>query len=173
MMLEPQASHPSLQDLAPTQILDEPYADEEARPHQAKEAEDGALGDEVEPSPARNYWPLIRLAAAGVLVVAIMGFAVWLWPSVEALYRMARAPEVEKPHEAPPSTRPKIADRIEPGGQQNPPAQVTTVGPGTSAAGAAVAQRVVLYEEDPNDSNGKRFVGSAIWRTETITPGPG
>ena len=32
---------------------------------------------------------------------------------------------------------------------------------------------MVLYEEDPADPNGKRFVGSAIWRTETVTPGPG
>ncbi len=31
----------------------------------------------------------------------------------------------------------------------------------------------MLYEEDPADPNGKRFVGSAIWRTETVSPGPG
>ena len=31
----------------------------------------------------------------------------------------------------------------------------------------------MLYEEDPADPQGKRYVGSAIWRTETITPGPG
>jgi hypothetical protein len=37
----------------------------------------------------------------------------------------------------------------------------------------AVAQNAVLYEEDPADPNGKRFVGSAIWRTETVTAGPG
>ena len=36
-----------------------------------------------------------------------------------------------------------------------------------------MAQRVVLYEEDPNDPQGKRFVGSAIWRTESVSPGPG
>ena len=36
-----------------------------------------------------------------------------------------------------------------------------------------MAQRVVLYEEDPNDPQGKRFVGSAIWRTETVSPGTG
>ena len=35
-----------------------------------------------------------------------------------------------------------------------------------TAATAAVAQRVALYEEDPADQQGKRFVGSAIWRTE-------
>jgi hypothetical protein len=31
----------------------------------------------------------------------------------------------------------------------------------------------VLYEEDPKDPNGKRYVGSVIWRTETVSPGPG
>jgi hypothetical protein len=32
---------------------------------------------------------------------------------------------------------------------------------------------VVLYEEDPSDPAGKRYVGSTIWRTETVSPGPG
>jgi hypothetical protein len=32
---------------------------------------------------------------------------------------------------------------------------------------------VVLYEEDPADQAGKRFIGSAIWRTEIVTPGSG
>ncbi len=44
--------------------------------------------------------------------------------------------------------------------------------PGSQTA-PAVAQRVVLYEEDPNDPQGKRYVGSVIWRTETVSPGPG
>jgi hypothetical protein len=34
-------------------------------------------------------------------------------------------------------------------------------------------QRVALYEEDPNDPQGKRFVGSANWRAETVSPGAG
>jgi hypothetical protein len=38
---------------------------------------------------------------------------------------------------------------------------------------AAVGQRVVLYEEDPADPQGKRFVGSAVWRTESVSPGGG
>jgi len=38
---------------------------------------------------------------------------------------------------------------------------------------AAVAQKVVLYDEDQNDPKGKRYVGSALWRTETVSPGPG
>ena len=31
----------------------------------------------------------------------------------------------------------------------------------------------MLYDEDPNDPKGKRYVGSALWRTETVSPGPG
>jgi len=57
-----------------------------------------------------------------------------------------------------------------------PPAKSDTQQPtNTQNAGpvAAVAQRVVLYEEDPADPQGKRYVGSAIWRTETVTPGQG
>ena len=49
--------------------------------------------------------------------------------------------------------------------QQQPP-------PGQQAL-PAVAQRVVLYEEDPADPNGKRYIGSAVWRTETVSPGSG
>jgi Caspase domain len=33
---------------------------------------------------------------------------------------------------------------------------------------APVAQRVVLYEEDPANPKGKQYVGSVIWRTEQI-----
>jgi hypothetical protein len=36
---------------------------------------------------------------------------------------------------------------------------------------AIVAQKVVLYEEDPRDPYGKQSVGSVIWRTEAISPG--
>ena len=36
-----------------------------------------------------------------------------------------------------------------------------------------MAQKVVLYEEEQSNPQGKRYVGSAIWRTETVSPGPG
>jgi hypothetical protein len=36
-----------------------------------------------------------------------------------------------------------------------------------------VAQRVVLYEEDPADPQGKRFVGTVVWRTEMKPAAPG
>jgi SPOR domain len=32
--------------------------------------------------------------------------------------------------------------------------------------------RAVLYEEDPHEKYGKRYVGSAIWSTKTVAPAP-
>jgi hypothetical protein len=111
---------------------------------------------------------LIRGLAAAGAALALVGILAWQWPNMVALYRAMRTPAVETARDTPSATaRPKITDRIEPGSQSSPAAT-----PGTQAA-AAVAQKVVLYEEDPTDPNGKRFVGSAIWRTETVTPGPG
>jgi hypothetical protein len=54
------------------------------------------------------------------------------------------------------------------------PAMVPVVPPVTTLPGwPAAAPRAILYEEDPADPNGKRFVGTAIWHTETVTSTPG
>jgi hypothetical protein len=134
---------------------------------------------EEDARPRRSYRDLIAkgLVVVAVLLViaAIAALFQWQWPNMVALYRSFRAPAVETAREVPPvATRPKITDRIEPGSQPAPASPTSVPGsPGTAPAAAAVAQKVVLYEEDPADPNGKRFVGSAIWRTETVTPGPG
>ena len=124
--------------------------------------------------PRRSYGGLIKGLVAVVAIVAFGGVLAWQAPNVMALFRSFRAPAVETTREPPPvATRPKVTDRIEPGSQQAPTSSASVPSsPGTAPA-AAVAQKVVLYEEDPADPNGKRFVGSAIWRTETVTPGPG
>ena len=70
-----------------------------------------------------------------------------------------------KPREAAsPPSRPKIADRV---------GDNAGAGKTATAPAAAVAQKVVLFDEDPANAQGKRYVGSAIWRTETVSPGPG
>jgi hypothetical protein len=35
------------------------------------------------------------------------------------------------------------------------------------------SELAALYEEDPSNPQGKRFAGSAVWRTETVSPGFG
>ena len=159
-------------------MLESSYAVDDARPpahdvHAPTDAiEDEYIYEEAEEDlpPRRTYRGLIRGLIAAVVVVGIVGIGVWQWPNMVELYRSFRAPAVDTARDAPPpaATRPKITDRIEPGSPQAPAAP----GPATQAAVPA-AQKVVLYEEDPADPNGKRFVGSAIWRTETVTPGPG
>ena len=68
---------------------------------------------------------------------------------------------------APPLSRPKISDRVGQGGQP------ATNGNPDTAAGPAVAQRVVLYEDDPSDPQGKPYVGNVVWQTETKPPSAG
>jgi hypothetical protein len=132
---------------------------------------------ELEPSdederPRGSYRELTKGLAIAGIIICIGGLLLWQWPNMVALYRSFRTPAVETARDtpAPPSARPKITDRIEPESQQAPAAPVPA--PGAQPAPTA-AQKVVLYEEDPADPNGKRFVGSAIWRTETVTPAPG
>jgi hypothetical protein len=168
--------------LEPSFALDDsrpvPPKGRRAAPQPADGEEDYERPDE-DAQPRRSYRDLIAkgLVVVAVLLVisAIAALFQWQWPNMVAAYRSFRTPALETARDVPSvATRPKITDRIEPGSQQQAPAAPASVpgSPGTAPA-AAVAQKVVLYEEDPADPNGKRFVGSAIWRTETVTPGPG
>jgi hypothetical protein len=107
------------------------------------------------------------LIAAVVAVLVIVALGVGLYTQrdmVSGLFNGGRnAVQAQRDAGA---ARPKISDRVGQAAQPN-------AAPAGSPADAAVAQRVVLYEEDPTDPQGKRFVGSAIWRTETVSPGPG
>jgi hypothetical protein len=126
--------------------------------------------DDIDELPKRSR---IGLVAAILTILIILGLgagAFWQRDRITALVSAVRGPAKQAPKDAQP-TQPKIPDRV---GQ--PPAQQDAAQtPANRDTGpvAAVAQRVVLYEEDPADPSGKRYVGSAIWRTETVTPGPG
>jgi hypothetical protein len=116
--------------------------------------------------PARSYGRLIKLVLLLLVLGGLAGGAYWQRQAIVSMVANLRSPaNAPKPTEAAQlAGRPKIADRI--GGGD-------TAGNSATAPAAAVAQKVVLYDEDPNDPQGKRYVGSAIWRTETVSPGPG
>ena len=120
--------------------------------------------------PKRSAREWIKGAAALLIVAGLGGALLWQWPNLMGLYQKMRTPATTEVRDVPAAggRSSKISDRIEPGVQPGPAATDSATAPG-----AAVAQKVVLYEEDPADPNGKRFVGSAIWRTEMISPGPG
>ncbi len=106
----------------------------------------------------------VLIAAAAVLIVfALSGLVYWQWPSIAGLFRGQDTVATPAAPDTSPSSRAKITDRIGPPGAPSTRPQ----------EGPAVAQRVVLYEEDPSNPAGKRFVGTAVWRTESVAAGPG
>ena len=157
----------------PEPMLEPSFTVDETRPAppKARRAPPPHVEDEEEElereeaRPPRSYGGIIRAAAAFVIVACLAGVVVWQWSNMVALYRVFRAPSTEVvTRDPPPTAQKKDPGRLEPGSSP----QETSPAPG-----AAVAQKVVLYEEDPADPQGKRYVGSALWRTETVSPGPG
>src|SRR5436190_8425910 len=93
--------------------------------------------DDAPHAPPRSYRELIRVASVLLVVLGVGGLVTWQWPAITYFYRLASTPSVvEAPKETQPTTRPKIADRLDPGEAQLPVNPVTQ-------PGAAVAQRVV------------------------------
>lgn len=110
---------------------------------------------------SRSYAGAFKIAIPVLAIVLIGLLGWWQRSNIASLFNQIRGPSTQTTQQTTP-TKPKISDRI--GGGQD------------SAGGAqvpAVAQRVVLYEENPADPQGKRYVGSVIWRSETVSPGPG
>ena len=126
--------------------------------------------DDIGDLPKHSRVGLIAAIVTVLLILALGAAAYWQRDRIAGLVARVRAPAATQPADGT-APKPKITDRV---GQPSSPTEAQTPS-STQNAGpvAAVAQRVVLYEEDPADPAGKRYVGSAIWRTETVTPGPG
>jgi hypothetical protein len=139
-----------------------------------------AFEEIVEPRPGPAYeevllpkerregasWRGLIAAAVAVFVVLALGAtAYWQRDRVKGL--MTRTPPASTQPQETPKPQIKIPDRVNQGASGTAP-------PSTSDQNiAAVAQRVVLYEEDPGDPQGKRYVGSVIWNAEPVSPSPG
>jgi hypothetical protein len=158
----------TLDDIAEPVLLEPSFTVDESRPVPPRARQAPPSEVEREPIQRRNYGDLIRIAIAVVIVGGIGSLLIWQWPNIATIYSMLWAPTQQadqSPPVNPPTTKPKNEDRIEPGGKPSTQQAAPDV--------ANVAQRVVLYEEDPNDPSGKRSVGSVIWRTEAMSPGAG
>jgi hypothetical protein len=124
------------------------------------------------PRPPRSYRGLAKLAVVLIVLAGLTATISWQWSNITGVYHFFSRSRSHQTQTTPaPTAEPKFSGRV-PQDQSSGQAP----GAGTAAqnqAGPAVAQRVVLYEEDANDPQGKRYVGSAIWRTETVSPGTG
>ena len=102
-------------------------------------------------------FPFKSAIAVGVVLILVGAGILWgksLVTTVSGLFKPSTQ-VVEAPKDASPLSKPKIPDRV---GQ--PSSSEEQVAP--------VAQKVVLYDEDPADPKGKQYVGSVIWRTEPV-----
>jgi hypothetical protein len=118
----------------------------------------------------RSHGRLIKIVLLILVLAGLAGAGYWQRDAITTMVASLRTSKpAVKPAVTPPSAaKPKIADRVK-------PSTAPGAGPAqpANAPTAAVAQKVVLYEEEANNPQGKRYVGSAIWRTETVSPGPG
>jgi hypothetical protein len=100
-------------------------------------------------------FPFKSAIAVGIVLILVGAAVLWgksLVTAVSGLFKPSQTVEAPKDTSAPLS-KPKIPDRV---------------GQPSSEQIAPVAQRVVLYDEDPSDPKGKQYVGSVIWRIEQI-----
>jgi hypothetical protein len=106
-------------------------------------------------------FPFKSAIAIGVVLILVGAAILWgksVVTSVSGLFKPSQT-VVEAPKDPSALSKPKIPDRV---GQ-----------PSSSDVVAPVAQRVVLYDEDPSDPKGKQYVGSVIWRTEQVKAAAG
>ena len=133
--------------------------------------------DYEEPRPPRSFGRWIKTAVL-LLIVAAVAVAAFQYRSKIAgnfagLYQYftqakSRPPAPNAAQDS--NAQQKFDGRVP---QEGPAAGQAQAPAGSPNAGPAVAQHAVLYEADPNDPQGKRFSGSVVWRTETVSPGPG
>jgi hypothetical protein len=137
------------------------YAPQSSQPQPASRERSRLSQDrDREPSKPRArtgaVFPFKSAIAVGIVLILVGAGILWGKSAVtfvSGLFKSSPVAEAQKDPAAPQS-RPKIPDRV---GQPSPGENV-----------APVAQRVVLYDEDPSDPKGKQYVGSVIWRTEPI-----
>jgi hypothetical protein len=129
--------------------------------------------DDTFAAPRRSYRGLIRAIVILLVIAGLAGAGYWQRNTITALIASLRSttttttpPTTTTRNDTAPATQQKIPDRVA-------PSETPGVGRPATAPAAEVAQKVVLYDEDPNDPKGKRYVGSAVWKTETVSPGPG
>jgi hypothetical protein len=120
------------------------------------------IGTDREPKPKRaragTVFPFKSAIAIGIVLILVGAAILWGKSVVSGVSGLFKSqPAVEQPKDtSTPTSRPKIPDRVgQPSSSSDQPV-------------APVAQRVVLYDEDPSDPKGKQYVGSVVWRTEPV-----
>jgi hypothetical protein len=154
----------------------EPTYDSDDEPRPVETVPRNAVAEELYDGkrPPLSNGGLARLVVVLIILAGVVAAISWQWSAITGLYQhlsdFGSKPQSQLAGHDTPSAQPKFSGHV-------PQKQSAGQAPGAAAPEAqtalAVAQRIFLYEEDPNDQQGRRYDGSAIWRTETVSPGPG
>jgi hypothetical protein len=158
--LEPGAENRGADPEAPYSY-DESIAEAEryAPPPQAPRSRPAADREPKKRARSATAFPFKSAITIGIVLILVGAAILWgksMVSGIGGLFR-SQPSAVEAPKDTSLLSKPKIPDRV---GQ--PTEQV-----------APVAQRVVLYDEDPADPAGKQYVGSVVWRTEQVKASAG
>jgi hypothetical protein len=169
-------------DAPPPESLEQSFEldDEQTFPSQARERAPrppGLEDDYEHVPPGRSYIGVsvgssIKFAVVACIIGIAIALIYWQVPHIKQLIAQwtSRSPAQTTQTQTPPAT-PKFDGRVP---QDQAPGQAAGNAPSGNQA-PAVAQHAILYEADPANPQGpgNRLFGSVIWRTETVSPGPG
>jgi len=123
-----------------------------------------------EPRPPRSYRGLAKLAFVLLIIIGLGALISWPSSDINGLYQFVSN---LRPRQSQTAQQPAGESKFGGGvAQEQTRTQPPAAAP-NSQSGPVLAQRVVLYEEDPGNPQGKQYVGSATWRTETVSAGSG
>jgi hypothetical protein len=150
--------------------LEPAYEPDDEQPVVAPPVRDAPRHAVPEEEYERKSRGLTILPVVLVIFAGVGAATYWQWSAITEFYRHIGSKPQSSAGQETSSVRPKFSERVRLGQDRVQASGPAAVGDQTAPA---VAQRVVLYEEDPGDPQGKRYVGSAIWRTETVSPSSG
>jgi len=141
-------------DFEPTYSYDEALQETE-RYAPTSRLRTAAYPEHDEAKKRNAMFPFKSAIAIGIVLILVGAGLLWGKPVLTAVSGLLNRPTSTDAAQdtAGPAVKPKIMDRV---GQPAP------------EEAEPVAQRVVLYDEDPSDPKGKQYVGTVVWRTEPI-----
>src|SRR5262245_26990625 len=138
--------------------------EDQEQPHPAQPLPQAMKAEHLKPlAPLRRH-KLVKSVVALLILVGLAAIISWQWPHFSELYRsVAQTLVKHQSDQTVPQTASQLSflDRFP--GEQGTAAMDT---PGSQTL-PTLGQRVVLYEEDSSDPQGKRYFGVVSWRTET------
>jgi hypothetical protein len=140
--------------------------EDQEQPHPAQPLPQAMKAEHLKPLAPRRH-KLVKSVVALLILVGLAATISWQWPHFSELYRsVAQTVVKHQSDQTVPQTASQLSflDRFP--GEQGTAAMGT---PGSQTL-PTLAQRVVLYEEDSSDPQGKRYFGVVSWRTETASP---